>query len=150
MVGEIPPEIANLEALEKLELSENCIYGSMPSELGLLTNLYHLDINSNGLSGMIPEDFFRLSQLSYLDISWQSNNDDNCTASDGRVVEPLYKMGDEDLGWNYGLESNFLENIGRLKNLVHLNLDQNYFTGSIPDDIKSLQQLGEFVSLKYR
>jgi hypothetical protein len=149
LIGEIPPEIANLEALDKLILSDNCLFGTMPSELGLLTNLYHLDITANGLSGVIPEEFFSLSKLSYLDISWQSNNHDNCTASDGRVVQPLYKMGDEDLGWNYGLETNFLEKISRLENLVYVNLDQNYFTGSVSDDIKNLQQLGEFVPLKY-
>lgn len=145
LIGVIPPEIGNLESLEKLVLSDNCLYGTMASELGLLTNLLHIDISSNGLHGLLPDEFFNLAQLSFLDLSWQSNNYNNCTASDGTIVQPLYKMGDEGLRWNYGLQGSFFLNIGRLSNLVHIMIDQNSFTGPISADIKRLQQLCKFL-----
>jgi hypothetical protein len=87
---------------------------------------------------------FEVSQsLVHLDLSWQSNNHDNCTTSDGRVIEPLYQMGDPDNDINYGLEGKFLEQIGRLENLQYINLDHNSFDGTISQSIENLKQLGK-------
>ena len=93
-------------------------------------------------SSFVPQCFL---QLSYIDLSWQSNTYDNCTTSDGNVVEPLYKMGEPDNGWNYGLEGEFFKNVGPLQNIVHIDIEWNYFTGSISHDIKNLQNLGKYL-----
>jgi hypothetical protein len=139
LVGSIAPELGNLDSLESLILSDNCIYGEMARELSMLTKLQHLDLAFNGLSGIV----FEVSQsLVHLDLSWQSNNPDNCTTSDGRVVEPLYQMGDPDNEYNYGLEGKFLEQINRLENLRYINLDHNSFDGTISQSIENLKQLG--------
>lgn len=117
--------------------------GSIPSELSSLTNLQFVHLGSNGLSGFIADSFYDLDLLE-LDLSWQSNNYINCTSSDGRVVEPLYQMGDPDKDFNQGLEGKFLEQIFRLQSLKHVNLDQNSFSGSVSAGIQNLQQLGRF------
>jgi hypothetical protein len=122
---------------------------TIPSEIGLLSDLKHLDISLNGLSGFVADEFYNLSSLKYLDLSWQSNNYYvNCTTSDGSVVEPLYQLGDPDNDYNIGLRGKFLEEIGRLRNLVHINLDQNSFEGSILPYIEDVEQLGKFKRLR--
>jgi hypothetical protein len=116
--------------------------------MGLLSNLKHLDVGLNGLSGIVAGEFYNLSNLTYLDLSWQSNNVYfNCTTSDGSVMEPLYQLGDPDSDYNIGLQGKFLEEIGRLRNLVHINLEQNSFEGSISPSIKDIEQLGKFKKL---
>jgi hypothetical protein len=140
LVGSIAPELGNLDSLESLILNDNCIYGTIPPELSELTNLQYLDLAFNGLSGTV---FELSSSLEHLDLSWQSNNYINCTASDGRVYEPLYQMGDPDDDYNYGLEGKFLEQVGRLENLQYINLDQNSFDGTISPGIGNLKQLGK-------
>jgi hypothetical protein len=117
--------------------------------MGLLSNLKHLDVGLNGLSGIVAGEFYNLSNLTYLDLSWQSNNVYfNCTTSDGSVMEPLYQLGDPDSDYNIGLQGKFLEEIGRLRNLVHINLEQNSFEGSISPSIKDIEQLGKFKKLR--
>jgi hypothetical protein len=114
-----------------------------------LSNLKHLDVSLNGFSGIVAGEFYNLSNLTYLDLSWQSNNVYvNCTTSNGIVVEPLYQLGDPDNDYNIGLRGKFLEEIGRLRNLVHINLDQNSFEGSISPYIKDVEQLGKFKKLR--
>jgi hypothetical protein len=127
LVGSIAPDLCNLDSLESLILSDK-------------TKLQHLDLAFNGLSGIVSE----VSQsLVHLDLSWQSNNQDNCTTSDGRVVEPLHQMGDPENDISYGLEGKFLEQIGRLENLQYINLDHNSFDGTISQSIENLKQLGK-------
>ena len=113
-----------------------------------MSNLKHLDLGSNGLSGDVAE-IYRLTLLEYLDLSWQSNNFGNCTSSDGRVVEPLYQMGNIDNDFNTGFHGKFLEQIGQLNNLQYLNLDQNSFSGRIAASINNLRQLGEQIYIMY-
>lgn len=145
MNGPIPAEIGNLEAMERLVLSTNCLVGTLPPEMGLLSNLQLLDLQSNGLSGYVTDEFFDLSMLVSLNISYQYSNWENCTSSDGDVIEPFYQMGDPDNDENNGLEGNFLEKIGRLQYLKEVNLDQNSFVGSISTEIGNLLELGKLL-----
>lgn len=96
-----------MDSLNRLVLNENCMLGSIPSELSSLTNLQFVHLGSNGLSGFIADSFYDLDLLE-LDLSWQSNNYINCTSSDGRVVEPLYQMGDPDKDSIKALKGNSL------------------------------------------
>ncbi len=82
-----------------------------------------MDLKDNGLGGNIPEEFFNLTNLVKLDLSYNANNGDNCTRSDGTEQQrPL----------SFGFEGNILEsNIGRLQLLLDIDLTDNYFSGSI-------------------
>jgi hypothetical protein len=102
--------------------------GSIPSELSTLTNLQFVHLGSNGFSGSIADSFYDLDLLD-LDLLWQSNNYINCTSSDGRVVEPLYQMGDPDKDYNQGLEGKFLEQLFRLQSLGGVASQQVRRTG---------------------
>jgi hypothetical protein len=125
------------------------LVGTIPPEMGLLSNLKHLDVQVNGLSGFVAREFYDLSNLTYLDLSWQSNNYYlNCTTSDGSFVDPLYQLGHPDNDYNIGLQGKILEEIGHLRNLVHIDLNQNSFEGSISPSIKDVEQLGKFKKLR--
>ena len=70
--GNIPWEqLAKLEGLEYLDLSENGLSGAIevPHQLGPLENLYHLDLGGNTLSGEIPSQLSRFRNLRLLDLS---------------------------------------------------------------------------------
>jgi hypothetical protein len=139
----MPPEIGNLNSLERIVLNENCLFGTMPSEIGLLSYLHHIELYLNGLSGFIADDFFNLP-LEYVDLSYQDRYDHaNCTSSDGSVIEMDYQMGDPDNDKNVGFQGNFFEQISRLQNLRRVWLNWNSFSGSIEPDIGKLQKLGK-------
>ena len=56
--GTIPPDIGNLDAVERLLLDRNALSGELPSELGSLSELAILDLSRNQLSGQIPPAIF--------------------------------------------------------------------------------------------
>ena len=143
LIGQIPPEIGNLNLLERIVLNDNCLIGTMQPEVGLMSSLRHIELNFNGMSGLIPDDFYNLP-LEYVNLSDQVENEGyNCTSSDGSVVDIYYQLGDPDNAVNIGFQGKFLEQIGRLQNLRHLGLGWNSFSGSIASDVGNLQKLGK-------
>ncbi len=64
--GSLPPEIGDLQYLERLDLGYNDLSGSIPPELGRITNLKILVLHVNNLSGGIPTEFGNLINLIYL------------------------------------------------------------------------------------
>jgi len=64
--GSLPPEIGDLQYLERLDLGYNILSGSIPPELGRITNLKILVLHFNALSGDIPTEFGKLVNLEYL------------------------------------------------------------------------------------
>ncbi|RLM79823.1 hypothetical protein C2845_PM12G10210 [Panicum miliaceum] len=49
--GGIPPQLALLGALARLELQHNGLTGPLPRQLGAMRSLYHLDVSGNALTG---------------------------------------------------------------------------------------------------
>ncbi len=74
--GELPAELARLEALEVLALSDNELVGRIPSELGKLTNLKRLLLDGNLLNGEISPELGVLSDLEELKLA--GNNLSGC------------------------------------------------------------------------
>ena len=66
--GPIPPELGNLDNLQRLHLGSNHLSGSIPSELGNLVNLDRLYLTSNNLSGPLPASFTNLTNLHALHV----------------------------------------------------------------------------------
>ena len=63
LAGSIPPELGNLEELERLYLAHNQLTGEIPPELGNLTNLIELALDHNQLTGEIPPELGNLINL---------------------------------------------------------------------------------------
>jgi hypothetical protein len=104
--------------------------------------LQHIELNFNGLSEFVADDFYNLP-LEYVNLSYQNMNEAKCTSNDGSVIEMYYQRGDPDNDKNIGFQGKFLEQIGRLQNLRHLELCWNSFSGCIPSAIGHLHNLGK-------
>lgn len=116
--GLIPPEIALLSNLEKLEILEGTVVSmeellplDTPNSLASLKDLIILD---SGVTGSMPSTFGLLTSLTNLDLS------DN------------------------GLGSTLPSEIGLLSNLTRIILTKNSFTGTIPEELGDLTSLVVF------
>ena len=65
--GEIPPELASLDNLISIFLADNRLIGAIPSELGEL-DLKGLTLSRNRLTGSIPPELSHISNLGYLEL----------------------------------------------------------------------------------
>lgn len=54
LTGSIPAAIGELDALERLDLSNNQLTGEIPAVIGELPNLKHLNLENNQLTGEVP------------------------------------------------------------------------------------------------
>ena len=70
--GELPACIAQLPALEELQLADNGLCGPIPRAIGELTRLKSLMLSNNALSGAIPSSFGLLRELEFCSLR------DNC------------------------------------------------------------------------
>ena len=68
LTGTIPPELGNLNNLERLNLTRNQLTGDIPPELSLLTNLQLLALGGNQLTGPIPTWLGSLAKLQELQL----------------------------------------------------------------------------------
>ncbi|KAF7818720.1 leucine-rich repeat receptor-like protein kinase PXC1 [Senna tora] len=94
--GEIPPEIASLKHLLRLDLSDNNIRGSIPRELSQLTHLLTLRLQNNVLSAQIPDLSVSLVNLTELNLT---NNEFYGRLPDGM----LRKFNEISFSGNEGL-----------------------------------------------
>ena len=135
LTGSIPPEISELQNLTLLDLSENQLTGPIPPELGQLQNLKRLILNSNGLTGSIPPEIGQLQNLTELRLA--SNH---LSGSIPPEIGQLQNLTDFVLLDNQ-ITGPIPSTIGQLQNLTFLNLSLNRLSGSIPPEIGQLQNL---------
>ena len=114
LTGTIPPELGNLNNLERLNLTRNQLTGDIPPELSLLTNLQLLALGGNQLTGPIPTWLVNITNL-----------------------EELYLWGNQFTGA-------IPPELGNLPGLVKLGLSRNQLTGGIPPQLSSLTNLRYF------
>ena len=114
LTGTIPPELGNLNNLERLSLTRNQLTGDIPPELSLLTNLQLLALGGNQLTGPIPTWLVNITNL-----------------------EELYLWGNQFTGA-------IPPELGNLPGLVKLGLSENRLTGQIPPQLSSLTNLRYF------
>ena len=89
LTGSIPPELAELDGLQFLELAHNRLTGPIPPELGKLASLFGLLLQNNRLSGVVPATLAQLDRLSILRLG------QNKFAAP--VPAALYTVADHDL-----------------------------------------------------
>ncbi|HWR83778.1 MAG TPA: COR domain-containing protein [Candidatus Deferrimicrobium sp.] len=131
-LGKLPPEIAELQNLQELDLSANRLT-SLPPEIAELQNLEWLDLSDNALRAMPPE-IAQLQSLEWLDLS-----DNQLTALPPEIAE-LQNL--QWVGLSYNQLTALPPEIAQLQNLQKLNLSGNQLT-ALPPEIKQLQSLHE-------
>ncbi|KAH9716298.1 protein kinase domain-containing protein [Citrus sinensis] len=166
--GSIPNTFGNLRNLKWLGLNDNYLTSSTPelSSLSSLSNCKYLEyfsFSNNPLGGILPRAIGNLSQS--MEDFWM----DNCNISnqlEGSIPDDLCRLAalfQLDLGGNklsgfvpacsgnltnlrkLYLGSNLLTSIPstlwNLKDILHLNLSSNFFTGPLPLKIGNLNVL---------
>jgi len=118
------PNLSELISLRRLQLSGNYFEGQLPPALGRLEMLEELDLSFNWLSSTIPQEYGNMISLASLKL--QSN------------------YNDEQGYFTWGIKSSIPSELGQLKNLRHINLSDNYITGTL---IKELGQLPRLQTL---
>ena len=114
LTGTIPPELGNLNNLERLNLTRNQLTGDIPPELSLLTNLQLLALGGNQLIGPIPAWLGSLAKLQELQL------------------------------WGNQFTGAIPPELGNLPGLVKLGLSGNQLSGQIPSQLASLTNLRYF------
>ncbi len=157
--GPIPPELANLTQLRRLELYENALEGPIPPELGTLVNLEDLSLGGNNLVGAIPSELANLAELrdlslngnalegaippelgNLVNLAWLRLDGNNL---DGRIPSELANLTQLRTLNLYGnaLEGSIPPELGSLVNLEWLPLGRNNLVGPIPSELANLTQL---------
>jgi len=134
LLGEIPPEISQLEGLRFFQISESSVFGTLPTEIGSLQNLVGVDFGSNELEGQLFfDDFFRLRSLQFLRAP--KNNFTGTIPGDGITSFPNLV---EFIITANSFKGTIPTQIGQLKNLNFFMADNNTLTGPIPSQFGSL------------
>eukprot|EP00752_Nemacystus_decipiens_P006453 g5812.t1 len=135
--GLIPPELANIETLQKLYLMNNQLSGPIPPELGNLPALHGLDLEHNQLSDPIPPELGDIQALQKLNLG---NN--RLSGSIPRELASLSRLQTLWLSGNM-LEGPIPPELGKLGCLEELSVSENELSGPIPP------QLGNLSALEY-
>ena len=72
LTGQLPDELGDLTALEKLRLTDNTLGGTIPADLGDLDQLKQLWIQNGSLTGGIPTELGDLTNLESLELGSNS------------------------------------------------------------------------------
>ena len=114
LVGELPPEIGDLDRLRELWLFSNDISGEIPPEIGNLANAVEISLEGNRLSGSIPSQIGNLAQLRGL------------LLTDNELTGPVPSA------------------VGELSQLTSWGLGNNRLTGVLPNSLLRLEQMDTF------
>ena len=133
--GNLPPNLADLTALNELTLSENHLYDTIPNTLGNLTNLKYLSLDKNQLEGSLPQELGNLVNLLILNLSFN-----NFTGSISDTLMNLSSLVTLHLAYNQ-FTGSIPDSIGKLDSVSYLDLSHNQLTGPIPPSIGELTQL---------
>ncbi|KAL4036611.1 hypothetical protein IC575_000170 [Cucumis melo] len=131
-----PLEILELKNLHWLYLSNCTIYGEIPSRIGNLSLLENLELSQNKLIGEIPYEIVNLKKL------WQLELHENSLT--GKLPVGLGNLTGLR---NFDASSNNLEGdlteLRFLTNLKSLQLFENRFSGTIPEEFGDFKDLVE-------
>lgn len=131
--GTLPTELALLEHLQILDLSNNRIYGTIPTEFSALTELRALDFSYNYLSGTIPEAL----GVTCKHMEAVAVGSNYLTGQLPRNLDAWTKLWYFDISGN-GLTGTISPQIGLMSNMQSLFMADNAFSGQLPEEISLL------------
>ncbi|KAJ9548281.1 hypothetical protein OSB04_020824 [Centaurea solstitialis] len=121
--GNLGYQLNNLHHLKQLDVSNNNIYGEIPYSLPL--NLTHLNLACNNLSQYIPYSISSMKNLRHMNLSHNF-----LSGNVGNVFTGLACLKEMDLSYNEFI-GDLPSSFGTLKGLSRLFLQHNEFTGSV-------------------
>ncbi|XP_030971224.1 receptor-like protein 13 [Quercus lobata] len=122
--------LSNLTWLSILKINHNQFSGAMPNELPNFVNIAILDVSNNKMSGRIPTWICNLT--SFGGILMQNNN------FEGQI--PCETITSEFLDLSHNLLHGSLP-LWSSTRLKHLHLEENSFSGSIPEAFLNMSEL---------
>eukprot|EP00977_Amphora_coffeiformis_P003395 scaffold630_cov174-Amphora_coffeaeformis.AAC.15 len=130
LVGALPPEVALLSNLRRLEIvgkpDGGRLSGRIPSEIGLITNLEFLKIRGHDLAEELPNNLFEnMGSLTTLNLS--SNNIPGSIPASVANLTKVLKILLNDNRFSKGLPDGIA-----VKSLTDLQLQNNLLTGFLP------------------
>ncbi|XP_047324934.1 leucine-rich repeat receptor protein kinase HPCA1-like [Impatiens glandulifera] len=142
--GPIPDTIGSLPQLSTLSLNRNSFTGRIPSSIGNLKSLYWLDLAENQLTGPLPVSDGTTSGLDQLVNAKHFHLDKNQFTGEipPQLFAPNMKLIHVLLEFNQ-LTGSIPSTIGLLQHLEVLRLDGNILTGDVPSNISSLTSVGQ-------
>ncbi|PWA65862.1 leucine-rich repeat protein kinase family protein [Artemisia annua] len=142
LTGSLTPEIGNLKKLKRLHLINCGFSGLLPNTLGNLENLISMSLNYNCFTGPIPSSIGNITTLYWLDLT------DNKLTGDLPVSSgnsPGLDMLTNARHFHFGRNklTGFIPPrlFSSKMSLVHLLLENNQLTGSIPSTLGLVQSL---------
>ncbi|XP_056847272.1 probable LRR receptor-like serine/threonine-protein kinase At1g29720 isoform X2 [Raphanus sativus] len=135
--GTIPMEWASLQYLTSISVCANRLTGNLPRGLQNFKNLTYLSVEANQFSGTIPDELGNVTSLTTLHLA--SNN---FTGSLPSTLARLVNLEDVRVCDNdfTGVIPEFIGNWSRLRNL---HLYASGLKGPIPDEVARLENLTE-------
>jgi hypothetical protein len=133
--GRIPPEFSKLPNLLELRIAQNDLTGAIPTEIGVSPKLEELWLDQNLLTGTLPTEIGTMHKLRDLAIS-------NNARLGGTIPDEFYGL--KKLNFVEMFSCNFTgplsPQIGTM-NVQILKLNDNSFSGTLPDAVADLQDL---------
>ncbi|CAH9076463.1 unnamed protein product [Cuscuta europaea] len=142
LTGPLPQTIGNLKKLSNLILVGCGFSGQIPDTIGSLSNLKYLSLNSNKFIGSIPPSLGKLSELYWLDLA--DNKLTGCIpVSNGSTpgLDMLVETKHFHFGKNQLSGPIPAQLFSSKMKLIHLLLERNQLTGSIPETLGHVQSL---------
>ncbi|GMH06769.1 hypothetical protein Nepgr_008609 [Nepenthes gracilis] len=138
-------EIANLSSLEFINISNNQFNGGLDWNYSSLANLQVLDTYNNNFSALLPLGILSLKKLKHLDLGGNYFHGKipprYGNLAGLKELGNLTKLMELYLGYYNVFEDGIPQELGRLTNLVHLDLSSCKLDGSIPRELGKLKLL---------
>ncbi|XP_074584252.1 receptor protein kinase-like protein ZAR1 [Curcuma longa] len=134
--GRLPPGLFSTASIQSLVLSGNSFSGAIPAEVGSLSSLQIFEISNNFLDGTVPASIAHCKRLRLLDLS-RNNFSGAVPAGFGTNLTALERL---DLSYNR-LNGSIPSDLGNLSSLSDtLDLSHNDFSGPIPASLGNLPE----------
>jgi Leucine-rich repeat (LRR) protein len=125
--GLLPNGMTYLNKLREVYLNTNSLWSDLPPDVGMMEDLEDIRLGENRMYGTIPDSFYNLVKMKkiwFQDTFECSNVTDDCAASS---VE--------------GFEGSLQSEIGNMKDLSMLVINNNPLTGTLPAQLGNCEQL---------
>eukprot|EP00546_Thalassionema_frauenfeldii_P006654 CAMPEP_0178913044 /NCGR_PEP_ID=MMETSP0786-20121207/10616_1 /TAXON_ID=186022 /ORGANISM="Thalassionema frauenfeldii, Strain CCMP 1798" /LENGTH=287 /DNA_ID=CAMNT_0020585727 /DNA_START=851 /DNA_END=1714 /DNA_ORIENTATION=- len=130
--------VCNIDkCVTEFEFERNNINGFIPTEIGLLHELEVLGMEEGGLKGSIPNEIGQLSNLVFIDLDFNLLS--------GSLPAGLLSLTNmQQLDLNDNLLTGSINGIGAFPSMDFFQLHDNFFTGTVPDDMGAYSKLEIF------